>query len=46
MGIVPGQKLRVTIFNPPSFESGAGSHEQGISANGHIKIFDNNGQCD
>ena len=43
MGIVPGQKLRVTIFNPYSFEAGAGSHENGIRANGHIKIFDNRG---
>ena len=43
MGIVPGQRLRVTIFNPPSFETAAGSEPQQTSVNGHIKIFDGSG---
>jgi hypothetical protein len=43
MGIAPGQTLRVTIFNPPSFETAAGSEPQRQSANGHIKIFDRSG---
>jgi hypothetical protein len=43
MGIVRGQTLRVTIFNPPSFESEAGSEPRRTTANGHIKIFDNSG---
>ena len=43
MGIVRGQTLRVTIFNPPSFEPEAGSEPRRTTANGHIKIFDNSG---
>jgi hypothetical protein len=43
MGIVPGQTLRVTIFNPPSLESGKGSESNPPSASGHVKIFDNSG---
>lgn len=43
MGIVPGQRLRVTIFNPPSFETAAGSEPQRQSATGHVKIFDGSG---
>jgi hypothetical protein len=43
MGIVPGQTLRVTIFNPPSFDSEAGSEPQRTSVNGHVKIFDGSG---
>ena len=43
MGLVPGQTLRVTIFNPPSFESGTESEPQQHTANGHIKIFDGSG---
>lgn len=39
MGIVPGQTLRVTLFNPPSFESTT----QQNPANGHIKVFDKRG---
>ena len=36
MGIVPGQTLRVTLFNPPSSESGTQSEPVG----GHVKVFD------
>jgi len=43
MGIVPGQTLRVTIFNPPSFESGKGSPSKQPFANGHVKVFDGSG---
>ena len=43
MGIVRGQTLRVTVFNPPSFETEAGLEPERTSANGHIKIFDGNG---
>jgi hypothetical protein len=39
MGIIPGQTLRVTLFNPPAFESGT----QSESVNGHIKVFDGGG---
>jgi prepilin-type processing-associated H-X9-DG protein len=39
MGIVPGQTLRVTLFNPPSSESGAQSEPVG----GHVKVFDGSG---
>jgi len=38
-GFVPGQTLRVTLFNPPSFES----ETPQTRANGHIKIFDRGG---
>jgi hypothetical protein len=37
-GIVPGQTLRVTIFNPPSLEKGSPSKHP--FANGHVKVFD------
>jgi hypothetical protein len=37
MGIVPGQTLRVTIFNPPSLEKGSPAKHS--VANGHVKIF-------
>ena len=43
MGIVPGQTLRTTIFNPPAFEAGDGSGPQGPASNGHVKIFNVNG---
>ena len=49
MGIVPGQTLRVTLFNPPSFNSEAGSaveaetQSTAVIANGHFKVFDRNG---
>jgi hypothetical protein len=36
MGIVPGQTLRVTLFNPPFSESGAQNEPVG----GHVKVFD------
>ena len=39
IGFVPGQTLRVTLFNPPSFES----ETQQNPANGHVKIFDRGG---
>jgi len=39
MGIVPGQTLRVTLFNPPSSESGAQNEPVG----GHVKVFDGSG---
>jgi hypothetical protein len=39
MGIVPGQTLRVTLFNPPSSESGTQSEPVG----GHVKVFDGSG---
>jgi hypothetical protein len=39
MGIVPGQTLRVTLFNPPSSESEAQSEPVGA----HVKIFDGSG---
>jgi len=38
-GIVPGQKLRVTLFNPPSSES----ETQSKPVNGHVKVFDGSG---
>jgi prepilin-type processing-associated H-X9-DG protein len=38
-GIVPGQKLRVTLFNTPSSESEAQSETVG----GHVKVFDGSG---
>lgn len=47
MGIVPGQALRVTLLNPPSSDSEAGSgveaQTQGTEINGHIKVFDAGG---
>ena len=39
MGIVPGQTLRVTLFNPPFSESGAQNEPVG----GHVKVFDGSG---
>jgi hypothetical protein len=39
MGVVPGQTLRVTLFNPPSSESEAQSEPVG----GHVKVFDRSG---
>jgi hypothetical protein len=38
-GIVPGQTMRVTLFNPPFSESGAQSEPVG----GHVKVFDRSG---
>src|SRR5215470_12738226 len=43
MGIVPGQTLRVTLFNPPSSGSAAGSETQGEPISGHVKVFDGSG---
>jgi hypothetical protein len=43
IGIAPGQRLRATIFNPPSFDSEAGSEPQRTSVNGHVKVFDGSG---
>lgn len=39
MGIAPGQKLRVTLFNPPSSES----ETRGASVGGHVKVFNGSG---
>jgi hypothetical protein len=39
MGIVPGQTLRVTLFNPPASES----ETQGEPVSGHVKVFDGSG---
>jgi hypothetical protein len=39
VGIVPGQTLRVTLFNPPSSESEAQSEPVGA----HVKVFDGSG---
>jgi hypothetical protein len=36
MGIVPGQTLRVTLFNPPA----SGSEASPEPVSGHVKIFD------
>jgi len=36
MGIVPGQTLRVTLFNPPA----SGSEAQPEPVSGHVKVFD------
>ena len=43
MGIVPGQTLRVTIFNPPYSGSEAGSEAQRVPVSGHVKVFDGSG---
>jgi hypothetical protein len=43
MGIVPGQSLRVTLFNPPSFGSESVPETQNRPLNGHVKIFDGSG---
>jgi len=43
MGIVPGQTLRVTLFNPPSFDSETGAEKQTNPATGHVKVFDGSG---
>jgi len=39
MGVGPGQKVRVTIFNSPSFES----EEQSEPVGAHVKVFDGSG---
>jgi len=39
MGLVPGQTLRVTLFNPPASES----ETQGEPVSGHVKVFDGSG---
>lgn len=39
MGIVPGQTLRVTLFNPPTSES----ETEGDPVSGHVKVFDGGG---
>jgi hypothetical protein len=39
MGIVPGQTLRVTLFNPPASESDT----QVEPVSGHVKVFDGSG---
>jgi hypothetical protein len=39
MGIVPGQTLRVTLFNPPASEAAP----QDDPVNGHVKVFDRSG---
>ncbi|HEV2664253.1 MAG TPA: H-X9-DG-CTERM domain-containing protein [Blastocatellia bacterium] len=39
MGIVPGQTLRVTLFNPPA----SGSEAQPEPVSGHVKVFDGSG---
>jgi hypothetical protein len=39
MGIAPGQRLRVTQFNPPAF----GSEGQGKPVGGHVKVFNGSG---
>jgi prepilin-type processing-associated H-X9-DG protein len=47
MGLVPGQTLRVTLFNPLSSGSVAGSvagsEAQGEPISGHVKVFDGSG---
>lgn len=42
-GIVPGQTLRVSLFNPLSSGSEAGSDAQSKSFSGHVKVFDASG---
>ena len=42
-GIVPGQTLRVSPFNPLSSGSEAGSDAQSKSFSGHVKVFDASG---
>ena len=42
-GIVPGQTLRVSLFNPLSSASEAGSDAQSKSFSGHVKVFDASG---
>ncbi len=39
-GIAPGQKLRATLFNPPSFAPQAGLDAQPAPVGGHVKVFD------
>jgi len=39
MGIVPGQTLRVTLFNPPASEA----EPSGQPSSGHVKVFDGRG---
>jgi prepilin-type processing-associated H-X9-DG protein len=39
MGIVPGQTLRVTLFNPPASETDTARQP----ANAHVKVFDGRG---
>jgi hypothetical protein len=39
IGIVPGQTLRVTLFNPPASERDT----QGEAVSGHVKVFDRSG---
>jgi prepilin-type processing-associated H-X9-DG protein len=39
MGLVPGQTLRVTLFNPPASESDT----QREPVSGHVKVFDGSG---
>jgi hypothetical protein len=39
MGIVPGQTLRVTLFNPPATETETSPQPVG----GHVKVFDGRG---
>jgi hypothetical protein len=42
-GIVPGQTLRASLFNPLSSGSEAGSDAQSKSFSGHVKVFDASG---
>lgn len=42
-GFVPGQSLRVTLFNPPFFGSESVPETQNQRVNGHVKIFDGTG---
>ena len=42
-GFVPGQSLRVTLFNAPFFGSESIPETQNQRVNGHVKIFDGGG---
>ena len=43
IGLTYGQPLRVSLFNPPSFGSEAGSEAQRKPVSGHVKVFDGSG---
>jgi hypothetical protein len=43
MGIIPGQTLRATLFNPRSSGPEAGSEAQRHAVSGHVKVFDGSG---
>jgi hypothetical protein len=45
IGLVPGQRVRLTLTNPPSYGTEAGSEAKPSHVGGHVKVFDSIGNA-